>query len=189
MAIAFGWAAVLPHDDIGNGLAIILALCAALGSLTAAQWQGAMDVSASFVCIMLRPRRIFGPAEAFTIVVFSESVAWLSQRYRPQAFVVNLAAIGIPTLIAGTMLDALSADAMPRVEFLAVLAAAAVVNLTSTSSSRAACSRSWTGSRCARSCGRRRSCCRRSASRSRSRSPSQRCTSASASGRAPSSSC
>ena len=129
MAIAVGWSAVQPHDDLGNGLAIILALCAALGSLTAAQWQGAMDVSASFVCIMLAAAYL-GPAEAFAIVVFSESIAWLSQRYRPQAFVVNLAAIGIPALIAGTMLDALTSDAMPRVEFVAVLAAAAVVNLT-----------------------------------------------------------
>jgi putative nucleotidyltransferase with HDIG domain len=129
VAIAFGWAAVLPHDGIGNGLAIILALCAALGSLTAAQWQGAMDVSASFVCVMLAAAYL-GPAEAFAIVVFSESVAWLSQRYRPQALVVNLAAIGIPALVAGTLMDAFTSSATPRVEFLAVLAAAAVINLT-----------------------------------------------------------
>ena len=129
VAIAVGWAAALPHDGIGNGLAIILALCAALGSLTAAQWQGAMDVSASFVCVMLAAAYL-GPAEAFAVVVFSESVAWLSQRYRPQALVVNLAAIGIPALIAGTLMDALVTDATSRVEFLAVLAAAAVINLT-----------------------------------------------------------
>ncbi len=120
---------MLPHDDMGDGLTIILALCAALGSLTAAQWQGAMDVSASFVCVMLAAA-FLGPAQAFAIVVFSESVAWVSQRYRPQAFVVNLAAIGLPALVAGTLLDALVTDATSRVEFLAVLAAAAVVNLT-----------------------------------------------------------
>ena len=80
--MAVGWAAVLPHDGIGNGLAIILALCAALGSLTAAQWQGAMDVSASFVCVMLAAAYL-GPAEAFAVVVFSESVAWLSRAVSP----------------------------------------------------------------------------------------------------------
>ena len=88
-----------------------------------------MDVSASFVCVMLAAAYL-GPAEAFAVVVFSESVAWLSQRYRPQALVVNLAAIGIPALIAGTLMDALVTDATSRVEFLAVLAAAAVINLT-----------------------------------------------------------
>src|SRR3954451_658066 len=129
VAIAVGWSAVLPHDGIGNGLAIILALCAALGSLTAAQWQGTMGVSASFVCVMLAPAYL-GPAQAFAIVVFSESVAWLSQRYRAQALVVNLAAIGIPALIAGTLLSAFVSDTTPRVEFLAVLASAAVINLT-----------------------------------------------------------
>src|SRR5918994_2274606 len=129
VAIAVGWATVLPHDGIGNGLTIILALCAALGSLTAAQWQGAMDVSASFVCVMLAAAYL-GPAEAFAIVLFSEIVAWLSQRYRPQALVVNLAAIGIPALVAGTLMDAFTSSATPRVEFLALLAAAAVINLT-----------------------------------------------------------
>src|SRR5829696_7868073 len=129
VAIAVGWATVLPHDGIGNGLAIILALCAALGSLTAAHWQGTMDVSASFVCVMLAAAYL-GPAQAFAIVVFSESVAWLSQRYRPQALIVNLAAIGLPALVAGTLLSTFATDATPRVEFLAVLASAAVINLT-----------------------------------------------------------
>ncbi len=57
-------------------------------------------------------------------------MAWLPQRYRPAALVVNLAAIGLPALVAGTLLEALIAPDTSRVEFLAVLAAAAVVNLT-----------------------------------------------------------
>jgi putative nucleotidyltransferase with HDIG domain len=129
VALATGWFAALPHDDLGNGLAIILALCAAVGSLTAAQWQGAIDVSASFVCVMLGAAYL-GPAQAFAIVVFSELIAWLPQRYRPAALVVNLAAIGLPALVAGTILEALVGPDTSRVEFVAVLAAAAVVNLT-----------------------------------------------------------
>src|SRR5215210_6334151 len=123
VAAAVGASAALPHGHLADGLVIILALCAALGSLTAAQWQGAMDVSASFVCVMLAAAYL-GPAQAFAVVVFSESVAWLSLRYRPQALVVNLAAVGLPALIAGALLDALVSDATSRVEFLAVLAAA-----------------------------------------------------------------
>jgi putative nucleotidyltransferase with HDIG domain len=129
VAVAIGSSAALPHDRLGDGLVIILALCAALGSLTAAQWQGTIDVSASFVCVMLAAAYV-GPAQAFAIVAFSETVAWLSQRYRPRALVINLAAIGVPALVAGLLLDWLVTDATSRVEFLGVLAAAAAVNLT-----------------------------------------------------------
>src|SRR5215210_3631738 len=129
VAAAVGASAALPHGHLADGLVIILALCAALGSLTAAQWQGTIDVSASFVCVMLAAAYV-GPAQAFAIVVFSETVAWLRQRYRPRALVINLAAIGLPALIAGLLLDWLVTDATTRVEFLAVLTAAAVVNLT-----------------------------------------------------------
>jgi putative nucleotidyltransferase with HDIG domain len=129
VALGFAWAAALPHDDLGNGLTIILALCAAVGTLTAAQWQGAIDVSASFVCVMLAAAYL-GPAQAFAIVLFSEVVAWLALRPRPVALVVNVAAIGIPALVAGTLIDALVTASTTRVEFLAVVAAAAIVNLT-----------------------------------------------------------
>src|ERR671917_72252 len=104
-ALAPGWVALLPHDGAWDGLVILLALCAALGSLTAAQWQGALDVSASFVCVMLAAAYL-GPAPAFAIVLFSEIVAWASQRYRPRALVANLAAIGLPALLAGPMFEA-----------------------------------------------------------------------------------
>jgi putative nucleotidyltransferase with HDIG domain len=129
VALALVWFALLPDDGVWDGLAIILALCAALGSLTAAQWQGALDVSASFVCVMLAAAYL-GPAPAFAIVLFSEIVAWASQRYRPRALVANLAAIGLPALVAGTMFEALVGADTSRVSFLAALAAAAAVNLT-----------------------------------------------------------
>jgi putative nucleotidyltransferase with HDIG domain len=129
VALALVWFALLPHDGAWDGLVILLALCAALGSLTAAQWQGALDVSASFVCVMLAAAYL-GPAPAFAIVLFSEIVAWASQRYRPRALVANLAAIGLPALIAGTMFEALVGVDTSRVGFLAALAAAAAVNLT-----------------------------------------------------------
>ena len=171
-----------------TGSAIILALCATLGSLTAAQWQGAMDVSASFVCVMLAAAYL-GPAEAFAVVVFSESVAWLSQRYRPQALVVNLAAIGIPALIAGTLMDALVTDATSRVEFLALLAAAAVINLTVNFVLACSLLALMDGlSAAAGPAAAGAAASRRSGSPSHSRSPWQRCTSASAWERAPSSS-
>src|SRR5918994_1820699 len=128
VALALVWFALLPHDGMWDGLAVILALCAALGSLTAAQWQGRLDISASFVCVMLAAAYL-GPAQAFAIVLFSEIAAWASQRYRPRALIANLAAIGLPALIAGTMLQELVDGDTTRVGFLAALAGAAAVDL------------------------------------------------------------
>src|SRR5918911_4076309 len=80
-ALAGGWFAALPHDELTDGLTIILALCAAAGSLSSARWQDAINVSASFVCVMLAAAYL-GPAPAFAIAVFAESVPWLAERYR-----------------------------------------------------------------------------------------------------------
>jgi putative nucleotidyltransferase with HDIG domain len=129
VAVSAAWFALLPHEHLGDGLTVLLALCAVIGSRTAAQWQGTLDVSASFVCLMLAAAYL-GPAEAFAIVVFSECGAWLTQRYRPAALLINVAAIGLPALIAGTVLDALVSDATTSVQFLVILAAVSVGNLT-----------------------------------------------------------
>jgi putative nucleotidyltransferase with HDIG domain len=127
-AIALGWFALLDHSDLGDGLTIILALCAALGSLTAAQWQGAMSVSASFVCVMLGAAYL-GPAPAFAIAIFAESVTWVRERHRLGAFLINIASIGLPALAAATLFEALHASGDARLAFLGALTAAAVLNL------------------------------------------------------------
>jgi putative nucleotidyltransferase with HDIG domain len=127
-ALSLGWFAALPHGALGHGLTIILALCAAVGALTAAQWQGTIDVSASFVCVMLAAAYL-GPAPAFAIAVFAEGVAWLHDRYRPQAFLINVAAIGLPALAAATVFEAVMDGDASRIAFLSLLAGAAALNL------------------------------------------------------------
>jgi hypothetical protein len=72
-ALAAGWFAALPHEELTDSLTIILALCAAAGSLSSARWQDAINVSASFVCVMLAAAYL-GAASAFAIAVFAESV-------------------------------------------------------------------------------------------------------------------
>src|SRR5215213_1496233 len=127
-ALSLGWFAALPHRALGHGLTIILALCAAVGALTAAQWQGTIDVSASFVCVMLAAAYL-GPAPAFAIAAFAEGVAWLHDRYRPQAFLINVAAIGLPALAAATVFEAVMDGDASRIAFLSLLAGAAALNL------------------------------------------------------------
>ena len=96
LAVALVWFAVLPHDGMWDGLAIILALCAALRIAD----RGAVAGRARHLGVVrLRHaprRRTSDPAPAFAIVLFSEIAAWASQRYRPRALVANLAAIGLP---------------------------------------------------------------------------------------------
>jgi putative nucleotidyltransferase with HDIG domain len=127
-ALSFAWFALLPHEGLFDELTILLALCAAAGSLLAAQWQGTIDVSASFVCVMLAAAYV-GPAPAFAIAVFAEGVAWLHDRYRPSAFVINIAAIGLPALAAATLISELGDPDAARAPFLAILASAAILHL------------------------------------------------------------
>jgi putative nucleotidyltransferase with HDIG domain len=129
-ALALAWFALLDHAELADGLTIILALCAALGSLTAAQWQGAMSVSASFVCVMLGAAYL-GPAPAFAIAIFAEGVTWVRERHRLGAFLINVASIGLPALGAAALFDAIGGGEVDsRLAFLGVLTIAAVFNLT-----------------------------------------------------------
>ncbi len=50
---------------------------------------------------------LFGPAAAFAVVVASELIAWLVERYRTERMAMNLVGSGAPVLIAGTLFEAL----------------------------------------------------------------------------------
>jgi putative nucleotidyltransferase with HDIG domain len=128
-AAAVAWFALLDHSRLGDSLTIILALSAAVGSLTAAQWQGAMSVSASFVCVMLGAAYL-DPAAAFAIALFAEGVTWLRERHRLGAFLINIASIGLPALVAATLFQAIGSGEDARLAFLGALTIAAVVDLT-----------------------------------------------------------
>src|ERR687885_285223 len=78
VASALAWSLLISDARPDHGLTIVLALCGSLGALTAAQWQGRVNISASFVSVMLAVAYL-GPAAAFGIAVFAESVTWVSE--------------------------------------------------------------------------------------------------------------
>ena len=127
-ASAFAWAVLSPHERLGDGLTVVLALCGSLGALTAAQWQGRLNISASFVSVMLAVAYL-GPAAALGIAVFAETVTWVRERYRLRAFLGNLAAIGFPAAAAAALFDAVAERDGSQIVFLALLATAAAFYL------------------------------------------------------------
>ena len=127
-AFALALAVASPPYRLGDGLTVVLALCASLGTLTAAQWQGRVNISASFVSVMLAIAYL-GPAAAFGIAVFAESVTWVSERYRVSAFIGTIAGVGLPAAASAAMFQAAVDGDGARIIFLAVLAASAVVYL------------------------------------------------------------
>ena len=83
-------------------LTLVLAACAILSVLFAADWEGTIDISSAFVCFMLAVAFV-GPIAAFAIPVAAEVVTFAVRRYRPQALPINLAATAIPSLLAALL--------------------------------------------------------------------------------------
>jgi putative nucleotidyltransferase with HDIG domain len=106
-------AATAPQNLL-DGLTFVLAACALAGVLGAANWEGAVEVSASFVCFMLAAV-FLGPAAVFAIVVVTEIGAWIvlgrgwiKRPYRTQVLPINFASIAVPALLAALAFDALA---------------------------------------------------------------------------------
>ncbi|HET6448219.1 MAG TPA: HD domain-containing phosphohydrolase [Conexibacter sp.] len=70
---------------------------------------------------------LFGPAWAFAVVVVSELITWLVERYPAQRMATNLVGSGAPVLVAGTIFDALKPAEDGSVGFYAALALAAAL--------------------------------------------------------------
>jgi putative nucleotidyltransferase with HDIG domain len=95
-------AAVAPHDHL-NGLSIVLAVAAIVTGLGVARVRQRVQVSASFLVIMLAAA-FLGPASAFVAAVVSEVAATRVLPTRRHAFLNNLVAAGVPALLAGTLI-------------------------------------------------------------------------------------
>jgi putative nucleotidyltransferase with HDIG domain len=70
---------------------------------------------------------LFGPAWAFAVVVVSELIAWLVERYRTERMAMNLVGSGAPVLIAGTLFEALHTVEGSAAFYLALALAAALM--------------------------------------------------------------
>jgi putative nucleotidyltransferase with HDIG domain len=118
--------AVHPIHELGREMTIVLALCAAASVLAASAWEGAIDISASFVCFMLAVAFV-GPVAAFAVPVAAELIMWLVRRYRLIVLPINLAAIAVPSLLAALAFDAVAGVPMQGSAFdIAVLGVVAI---------------------------------------------------------------
>jgi len=70
---------------------------------------------------------LFGPAWAFFVVVVSELITWLVERYPAQRMATNIVGSGAPVLIAGTLFDTLRPAQDGSAGFYAALALAAAL--------------------------------------------------------------
>ncbi len=84
--------------DLITPLAGLLAGCAVGAELVAARYTAQLTVSAAFVATMLAIG-FLGPAPAFAIPALSYFAAWVVERYRPRAFLINLAGSSLPALV------------------------------------------------------------------------------------------
>ncbi len=115
-----------PHEELTAWLTLILAAGAIASVYSASNWEGAVDISAAFICFMLAVAFV-GPLGAFLIPVVAEVVTWSLRRYRLVALPVNLAATAVPSLVAALAFDALAgAPLTESAHDIAVLGAVAV---------------------------------------------------------------
>lgn len=96
-----------PREDLLSPLTLVLAACAVASVLGASKWEGPLQISAAFVCVMLAVAFV-GPVSAFVVAVMAEVGAWLIQRYRLVVLPVNLAALAVPSVVAGIAFHAVA---------------------------------------------------------------------------------
>jgi putative nucleotidyltransferase with HDIG domain len=119
--------AVSDLGDLWTPLTVILASCAVVAELVAARYSAHLTVSAAFVAGMLSVG-FLGPAPAFVIPAVSYAAAWLVERYRWRALLINIAGSSTPTLLVAYGFDALDP---PRagLEFVALLIVATAATM------------------------------------------------------------
>ena len=115
-----------PRDELTEWLTLILAAGAIASVYSASNWEGAVDISAAFICFMLAVAFV-GPLGAFFIPIVAEVVTWSLRRYRVVALPINLAATAVPSLIAALAFDAFAGEPLQEsAHDIAVLGAVAI---------------------------------------------------------------
>jgi putative nucleotidyltransferase with HDIG domain len=92
--------------DLVTPLAAILASGAVVAELVAARYSAHLTVSAAFLAGMLAVG-FLGPAPAFAIPAVSYAAAWVAERYRWRALLINLAGSSTPTLVVAYAFEAI----------------------------------------------------------------------------------
>src|SRR3954451_9982527 len=95
--------------DLPAALAAILASCAVGAELVAARYSASLTVSAAVAADMLAVGCL-GPAPAFIIPALSYLAAWVVERYRWRALLINIAGSSTPTLLVAYAFGALAPE-------------------------------------------------------------------------------
>lgn len=115
-------------DHLLDPLTYVLACCALAAVLGGAKWEGTVEVSAAFVCIMLAVVFLDAAAVAAVVVVMEVGAfvvmrrGWIARPYRLAMLPINLAAIGAPAMLAAAVFDAVAGSMSPSAHDLTTLA-------------------------------------------------------------------
>jgi putative nucleotidyltransferase with HDIG domain len=113
--------------DVPTPLAAILASCAVGAELVAARYSASLTVSAAFAAGMIAVG-FLGPAPAFAIPALSYLAAWVVERYRWRALLINIAGSSTPTLLVAYVFGAVAPEP-GGVGFVALLMAATAATM------------------------------------------------------------
>ena len=119
--------ALADKSSLSDPLTWALVGIGSASALMAAFFSGPLTVSPAFICGMLAIA-FLGPAAAFLVTFVAEVVAWLYERYRWRAFVMNLAGIPLPALIVAYGFQAIGPEE-ETVAFFVLLALATALDL------------------------------------------------------------
>jgi putative nucleotidyltransferase with HDIG domain len=109
-------------------LALVLAVCAVVAELVAARYAQHLTISGAFIATMLAAG-FLGPIAAFAIPILSYVAAWLVDRYRWRALVINVAGSATPAAAAAIAIQQIDPQRSGAV-FVVLLAGAAVATMT-----------------------------------------------------------
>ncbi|MDP8943149.1 MAG: HD domain-containing protein [Actinomycetota bacterium] len=129
---ATAWFVLAFDERVLDPLTFLLAGGALIANVLSVRFQGlggSVWVSASFTSSLLAIA-LLGPAPAFVVAVVGELGAWVVERFRVAALVVNIAGSGVPNLVAATTFAALLPPDAGGLTFVVVLAVVAALALT-----------------------------------------------------------
>jgi putative nucleotidyltransferase with HDIG domain len=117
--------ALADKSSLSDPLTWALVGVATASALLAAFFSGPLTVSPTFICAMLA-LAFLGPAATFLVFFIAETVAWIYERYRWRAFVMNLAGMPLPGLLVAAGFQALDLAEQSVAFFVALATATAV---------------------------------------------------------------
>lgn len=121
------WFAIAVDARIFSGPALVLTVAMMATNLVSVRCRDDLWLSASFTCSIVTIA-LLGPAVAFAAVALAELGAWLVERFRVKALLINVLATGLPNLLAGTLLERLATSGR-SVAFAAALAGVSALAL------------------------------------------------------------